>query len=305
MFPAGFRDWMICTAASSMMYVLGLLSPIMARPLSLFYSFPSMLSAFEHGALFALSCALFSAAAAAMVTSEIYGVMVFLMFGLSGLLTGLAARCGLKDGNLIVAASGFEFAGKFAAVVLYFQVSGINLMSPNPADIEKMIQVFTGVQADSPLTRDAAAGLALLVPYNMILFSAVEAILCMLLVSFIHRKKKGKGFFALPPFSSWFFPRSLLIALLAGFICVRFAQEKESLYMMRQVGANLSEISKTFFIVQGLSCLYYFMEQRGTPRFLRITAVFFAPFIPVLSYVLAVTGIADMGFNFRRRARGT
>jgi uncharacterized protein YybS (DUF2232 family) len=74
---------------------------------------------------------------------------------------------------------------------------------------------------------------------------------------------------------------------------------------MRQAGANLNVISRTLFVVQGLSCAYYFMEIKGIPKFFRVIAIIFTPVFSLLADMFAIIGVADMGFNFRRRKRGT
>ncbi|MDR3280337.1 MAG: YybS family protein [Synergistaceae bacterium] len=287
------------------MFSIGLMSPVVALPLALIYSFPAAFLAFERGAGAAISSALASACIMSIVMPGIYSVMYFFMFGLSGVLIGLAAKSGVAGGNLLVASSSVEFAGKLFAVVICFRVTGVNLMSPDAAEIETVLASFGGASLDPGIMRVFIDNMILLIPYSMIMFAAVEAMACVMLVSYIHKKRTGEAFFHMPSFPEWSFPRSLLVALIAGFRCGEIASGRQDAYMLRQIGANLSEISRTLFILQGLSCVYFFMELRHIPRFLRITTVILAPFLPIIGALLAIIGIADMGFDFRHRVRGT
>jgi len=66
------------------------------------------------------------------------------------------------------------------------------------------------------------------------------------------------------------------------------------------MSANLSELSRTIFILQGLSCAYFFMERKAIPMAFRIAAIIITPMVSVLADVFAIVGVADMGFNFRK-----
>jgi uncharacterized protein YybS (DUF2232 family) len=69
------------------------------------------------------------------------------------------------------------------------------------------------------------------------------------------------------------------------------------------MGVNLSELSRTILIVQGLSCACCLMERRGVPKPFRVAAIIFTPFVSLLGDILAIVGVTDMGFNIRERIR--
>jgi uncharacterized protein YybS (DUF2232 family) len=236
--------------------------------------------------------------------SGVFGLLYFCTFGLAGAMMGLLAKRGEKGGNLLVAAGTVEFMGKLAGVLIFHWFYGVNLLAPGADAIEKTIMSF----GNSPLDRETARlvidRVILLIPYGVIFFSVLEALLCLMLLSYFHRKRTGEAVYSLPHFRDWRFPRSMLVALVAGFICGQISSGREGFYLLKQMGANLSELSRTVFILQGLSCAYFFMELRGIPMAFRAMAIILTPVAPFLGDLLAIVGVVDMGFDFRKRQRG-
>lgn len=214
---------------------------------------------------------------------------------------GYMAGKGGKCGDLLVASASVEFAGKLAGVLILYVFFGMNLLAPDAEKIERYLNLFGAPAADQAMTRAIVNRVILLIPYSMIFFSTVEAMVCLSLASAIQKKRTGEAFFVLPPFSEWAFPKNILFPLIVGFICVRIANIRENLYLLRLMGVNLSELSRTILIVQGLSCACFFMERRGAPRPFRVAVIICAPFISLLGNILAIVGVADMGFNIREK----
>ncbi|MDR3076887.1 MAG: YybS family protein [Synergistaceae bacterium] len=305
MFASRFRDWLLFTATGCILYSIGLVSPMLTLPVTLIFSFPTAFLAFEYGAAWAMSSALFSSLAMGLAISLDFGLMYFLTFGFPGAVIGILAKSGPKGGDLLMAAGAAEFLGKLAGVLIFHLFHGINLLSPSTAEVEKSIMAYGG----TALKNGEAAHLViervvLLAPYGVILFSAIEALFCLMLLSYIHRKRTGEAVYSPPPFKDWRFPKSILLALVVGFICGQISSGDNGSYLMRQIGANLTELSRTIFILQGLSCAYFLMERKGVSKPVRITAMLLTPFMPLLGEMSAILGVADMGFNLRERIEG-
>jgi uncharacterized protein YybS (DUF2232 family) len=281
-----------------------MVSPVFSLPATFVFSFPSALLAVEYGAAAASSSVFMASLLLSLVAPGFYSLMYFFMFGLSGMCIGLLAKFQLACGDFLMISSAMEFMGKLAGMLVLFLATGINTLSPDASEIEKII-VSLGLQpAERQMLHTVMDRIIILIPYSMIIFSAAEATLCLILLSYVHKKRTATRIFTLPPFGDWKFPRSILMALLIGFICVRITNGRENLYMVRQVGANLSELSRTLFIVQGLCCGYFFMARRGIPKLLSVMMIAVMPFVPFLSDIFAIVGVADMGFNLRERFRG-
>jgi uncharacterized protein YybS (DUF2232 family) len=280
-----------------------MLSPIFSLPAMLLFSLPPALLALEHGAAAAFSSVCLSALLLGVAAPAFYSLMYFFMFGLSGMCVGFLARSQPACGDLLMGSSVLEFMGKLAGMLIFFLFTGVNALSPDASEVEKIIMSLGPESAGRQTVQAVTDRIILLIPYSMVFFSVIEAMLCLILLSRIHKKRTETKIFTLPPFGDWRFPRSILIALVTGFVCVRISDGGENMYVVRQVGANLTEMSRTLFIVQGLCCGYFFMALRGVPKLFRITAAMIAPFVPFLSDIFAIVGVADMGFDLRERFR--
>lgn len=95
-------------------------------------------------------------------------------------------------------------------------------------------------------------------------------------------------------------PRSLLwyylIAMGAGIIF----HPSENTYLYIAL-TNAVYILNLFMVLQGLSFLFYFFYQRGISKGLGIFTVILAFIVPIVHYIIMLLGIADLGFNFRKR----
>ena len=288
------------------MYPAGFFSPFLTAPLMLIFSLPTAYLAFGYGFIFALTSAIFSSFVIGLTFSVELSMLYFTSFGITGAVIGLMVKAKFAGGNLLIASATAEFLGKLGGVLLGHLFFGVNFLSPDAADIKRSVvalgtSYLTAETADMIIDR-----IILLVPYAIILFSVLEALVCLALLSYIHKKRTGEAVFCLPPFNNWRFPRSILFALLVGFICERVSSSAGgNAYMMKQMGVTLSELSRTVFVVQGLSCAYFFMERRRIPKPLMVITVIMTPIISFLGDIFAILGVADIGFNFRERKNKT
>jgi uncharacterized protein YybS (DUF2232 family) len=303
MSSAFFRDWLICTAASFLLFAAGIFLPVFSVPAMLVFSLPSALLAVGYGVAAASSSVCMVALLLSFAAPAFYGLMYFFMFGLPGTCIGLLARSQPACGDLLMISSVMEFMGKLAGMLVFSLATGMNALSPDASEIEKIVLSLGLQPAEGQTLRAVIDQIILLVPYSMMFFSVLETMLCLILLSYIHKKRTETTIFTLPPFGDWRFPRSILIALVTGFICLRISDGRENLYLVRQIGANLSELSRTLFIVQGLCCGYFFMARRGIPKLFRIMTAAMLFFVPFLSDIFAIVGVTDMGFDLRERFR--
>jgi uncharacterized protein YybS (DUF2232 family) len=282
----------------------GFASPVLTLPAMFVYSLPTAFLAFSRGFFCSMAAALFVSISIGATVSGVYGLMCLFMFGLPGVLMGCMAAKGGRGGGLLVASASVEFAGKLAGVLILYVFFGLNLLAPGTEEIERYLSYFGARAAANPaVAREIANRVVLMIPYSMIFFSTAEAMTCLLLASAIQKKRTGEAFFLLPPFGEWAFPRNVMFPLVVGFICARIAKNREDLYLLKLMGANLSELARTILIVQGLSCVWFLMERRGAPKPFRIAVIICAPFVSLLGDILAIVGVTDMGFNVRERIR--
>ena len=308
------KNILICTAASFFFFLTGVTLPLISLPVMLFFVFPTLLLSYEHGPFPALSSALFTTLLLSIFFHPFFSLTYFLSFGLSGVLLGVAAKKISSSGDLLLVAVTVSILCKLAAVFFVFKLTGANFLMPDAAQIEEALMAFTESRL-APLAGDNIGAiranmsqsvqyLIMLIPYSVIVFSTAEVLVSFWTASFIHRKIAGTPFFSLPPFVEWSFPKNILFALLAGFMCDLVASQNADMQAVRQVGLNLNAVSRTLFIIQGLATACFFLERRGFSKFLRVAIILATPIVTFLGDIFSIVGIIDIGFNLRKRAKG-
>ena len=306
------REWVMCSAAGLALSVACLALPALSPIILMICPFPQALLTYRRGAragalsVLCVSCALWAAFLA--VPSIIY----ILSIGSVAILLGAAARR-LHGADALLVGIICSLCCKLAAMYFLYGVTGFNLLSPDPADVEQtLLALFESGMAslpgvDASAIRDDISGsvrrVLLLVPFNMILFVSVEVLLSYALSSKVNASRGGEAFFELPPFGEWSFPRNILGALVVGLVCGYASRVSPGAYFLAQVSANLGSLTWVLFAIQGLAVACCFMEARGFPKALRIAIILLTPITQYLGSLFSIVGIIDMGFDLRKRAR--
>jgi uncharacterized protein YybS (DUF2232 family) len=288
--------------------------PVLSIPLMLIYSCPALLLSHEQGLLRALSGGLIVSLALTLFLPPFFAVTCFLAFWLSGAFLGVLSRRIEERNDLLIVGVTVCVVLKIAAAFVTWRLTGFNLLAPDAAEMERYIMALGSSSLRSLSGGDALKFKEMIVemvnyaimltPYTMMLFSAAEIVACLSLSSYI-RARMGKGaFFSLPPFGSWSFPRNILIAFVVGFLCNIVSEGSSSAHLLKQVGANLDAVTRSLFIIQGLSVIYHILGASEVPKFMRVALVALAPLISPVGNICVIVGICDMGFDLRKKVGG-
>ncbi|GAA4724335.1 DUF2232 domain-containing protein [Brevibacillus fulvus] len=105
---------------------------------------------------------------------------------------------------------------------------------------------------------------------------------------------------AMPPVREWKFPRSLLIYYFAAMLIMLLMGENMTGSFWERAFLNLKVLLDIVFTIQGVSfCFFAFYLKRW--RILGPLLVVFLFIFPLLTYILSILGIFDLGLNFRKR----
>jgi len=105
-----------------------------------------------------------------------------------------------------------------------------------------------------------------------------------------------------PPFREWRWPRSLLYLYLAVIIISIFIGTNKE-HMGYILFLNIKPILDVMVIIQGLSVLSYFSNQKGWGRGPLIIALVLLFIFPAFPFILVLLGIMDLGINFRKQPK--
>ncbi|MDR3332224.1 MAG: YybS family protein [Synergistaceae bacterium] len=306
------KDWFFCTAASFVLFVLGVMAPaMMTMPLMLVYPFPMIFLTFARGVrVGAFSCVTVAVAVFVGFHSTALAVVCFVAWGIPGVLLGFVAGR-VKGAEALLLGIACSLAGKLAAMALMWAATGVNMMAPDTAEMERAVTTAWMPMLESLSGGEAAKAkeglsrivdyLVTIIPSVVIIFSSAEVLLSYSLASKFFARRGNAELFRLPPFGAWSFPKNIIVALVVGFICEKIGNRYEGMGVLRQVGANLGALTWTLFAVQGLAVLYFFMGRFGFPKIARVVIIVLAPLVPVMGGILSILGIADIGIDLRKR----
>ncbi|MDR3353668.1 MAG: YybS family protein [Synergistaceae bacterium] len=308
------KVWIICTAAGYILFIIGTIMPVLSIPLMLIYLCPALLLSHERGLSRALTSGLVVSIAMTLILPPSFAVICFLAFWLPGTLLGVLSHRIKGHGELLVAGVTVCIAFKIAAAFAGWHLTGFNILAPDAAEMKSYIMAISGSGlsslsgGDAMRFKDAVTETVnytiMLIPYTMMAFSAAEAVVCLSLSSYVCARRGGTAFFSLPPFGNWSFPRNILLAFVVGFVCGMISEGDSGTYLVKQVGANLDAVTRSLFIIQGLSVIYHILGLNGVPKIMRIALVVLAPFISLAGNICVIVGIFDMGFDLRKRVGG-
>lgn len=104
----------------------------------------------------------------------------------------------------------------------------------------------------------------------------------------------------LPPVREWNFPRSLIYYYFGALILLlMFGNATEKNFFSSALN-NLKVMLDMVFLLQGLSFSFYFFHRKGWKKLSPVLVVILFIF-PVLTYILSLLGILDLGVGLRKR----
>jgi uncharacterized protein YybS (DUF2232 family) len=285
--------------------------PVLSIPLMLIYLCPALLLSHEQGMFRALSSGLAVSLLLMLFLPPFFAVTCFLAFWLPGAFSGILAHRIKERNDLLIAGITICLVLKIAASFAAWRMTGFNFLAPDAAEMERYIMALSASGLRSLSGGDALKFKEMMVemvnyaimlmPYTMMAFSAAETAACLSLSSYIRVRMGKEAFFSLPPFESWSFPRNILVAFVVGFLCNIVSEGNSDMHLIKQIGPNLDAVTRSLFIIQGLSVIYYILGMSEVPKFMRVALVALAPLISPVGNVCVIVGIFDMGFDLRKR----
>lgn len=206
--------------------------------------------------------------------------------------------------NLLITA-GVSLGAKLILLVVFWLYTGRNILFPDIAQMEVILQQLYGSQPELVETaRQVLVIFPYMLPSMLVIYAGVEVFLNYGLCYSLTRKISPsiKNFPPeLPNFTSWRFSVSLLFASIIGFVMSYFVDAQTWLEGSMFV-INLQIVVNIFMFIQGLSLAFWLMTgfklRRSTKIFMFaiLTIPFFWPW-------LVVMGMSDMVLNLRDRIK--
>lgn len=311
--PKIIFEWVLWVLLSVMLFVTGIYAALFAPAVILVAPAPLMLLGIRHGWREALIGAVFGSAAVSLISGPVSALIYAVVFGLQGVIFGVLSRKSDNGTDFIVMAVMVSIAAKVFLMSIFTKIYGVNPFSLPPGAAAGMVTSIAGALSKSGLALSDTLvksyisamieTVELLMPSMIILFSALDTFATYGTVSFILKKLGTEKLLDLPPFGEWRFPKNifwaLLLAVIADFASKSFPDER----IFAVLSANLMEVLRGIFMIEGLSLCWYYMSSRGMKRAFKVALSVFCIIFSPASYILSMVGIFDIWYDLRSRIR--
>lgn len=248
-----------------------------------------------------------------IISGPVSAIMYSLIFGITGLLFGILSRR-IKNGTEFIAAcvSASVFV-KIMLMLIFTKAAGFNPFMLTGDAISEMVTGMAsslstaGLSVSKSAISDYASivseAISLLMPSMLILFSFSDTMCTYGAASLALGRLGSEPLPKLPPFGTWRFPKNIFWALMAALITDLATKAMPDARIFLVLSANLMEVLRTVFMVQGLSLMWYFMSKHNINKFLKVFLTVFAVVFSPVSYILSMVGIFDIWYDLRKRLR--
>jgi len=274
---------------------------------------PFMLLTRRLGFKIAAFGALAGSAAVYSILGPAASLVYLLMFALTGAAFSVISFRAKSGVDFILSALTASIAVKIVLMVAFTRAAGVNPFSVPPDVASQMLKNLAsslsagGVALSDSAINDYAAAItetvSTLMPSMLILFSAGDTFVTYAVVSYALNRLGSEGLVKLPPFGAWRFPKDIFWALLAALIVDFAGKSFPEQRVLSMLSANLMEVLRGIFLIEGISLCWYYMTRRGINRGLKMAAALFCMFFPPVSYILSMVGIFDIWYDLRNRVR--
>lgn len=283
--------------------------PVLGAFANLVWPVPLILLGVRHGLKWSILCLVIAGVIIAIVISPLQSLYLVLGLGFIGITLGWALHNGKSALKSLFFGSISSFLSKIAVLAFSFFVMGINPIDFSPEMIQEAIKEAVDIYRSMGIPEEAIeqtreqltiifSMVEVLVPAALLLGSVVDTLINFI-VSKAILKRLGTYIPDIKPFKEWLVPNIALILYGVSILLVNFYQNTPDT-MIYKIGINFNILMVIPLIVQGMAVVWYFIEKKQLPRFVKglfVLGFFLGPVIPFLTVMV---GMTDFVFDFRR-----
>ena len=306
-------EWLFWIVLSVLIFSTGMMVSVAAPVLVLLAPVPFMILTCRQGPREASLGVVFGGVLVFMALGTVPSVMYLIMVGVLGVFFGVAAIRAKNGVDFVFMALTGSIMSKVALLVVFTRFAGVNPFMVTPEAAQGMVAAVAGVMSQSGIgasqetirayAEQMIATVSLLMPAMLILFAAADTMVSYTAGRKIFSRLGDKKFPELPPFGTWRFPKDIFWALLAALIVDLAGKAMPDVGIFKLLSANLMEVLRAVFLVEGLALCWHFMTTKGLHRALKVFLTAFCVFFSPVSYILSVVGIFDIWYDLRSRLR--
>lgn len=305
----------LLTALSVILAMLAVYLPVLGIAAALIWALPILVLVVRHGIRWGIMAVLVSGVIMALLIEPVLSLRMVISFAPTGLLLGLGFRRGWSGAKVFSTSLLASIAGKLAAIALVFAVTAVN---PLNMEMDSVRETFTSVfQMYEDMGVDEAAlaqsrqeietGLMmmqLLMPLVVLMMGILDTAVGFLIGTRVLRRL-GESVRELPPFAEWRLPSFFLYLFGFAMVGIYWGGTRE-IQLLYQISLNANMVAIFAGLIQGLALTHCVMRHFRLATVARIIIFVLIITSGFLTQLVALTGLIDMLFDYRRRfaARG-
>jgi len=305
----------LLAAMTVVLAMLAVYLPVLGIVAALIWALPILVLVVRHGFRWGIMAVLVSGICMAFLLEPMMSLRMVLSFAPAGLLLGLGFRRHWSGAKVFGAAFLASLAGKLAALALIFAVTAVNPLNMDVdairASFEAVFQMYQSMgMEEAALAKarqemDAALMmLQLLLPLVVLMMGLTDTVVGYLLGTRVLRRL-GEPVETLPPFAEWRLPSFFLYLFGFALVGIYWGGTRE-IQLLYQISVNANMVAIFAGLIQGLALTHCVMRHYKLATVARILIIAVIITSGFLTQLVALTGLFDMLFDYRRRfaARG-
>ena len=285
--------------------------PVWGMVATLCWPLPLIVLVVRHGVRWGILGLLVAGVVMGLLIEPTLAARMVLAFGPTGLMLGLGFRRQWSGTKVFGAGLAGSIIAKLAALGLLFALTGINPWDTQLSLLRQSFEESFGLygqlgvpEQDIATSRtQIEAGLQLvsmLLPLVVLVMGLMDTAVSYWLGGRVLRRLGHKVTAAFPSFRDWRLPRAF--ALLAGFALVGlYWGDSRAVGVLYDASLNVLLVSLLAGLVQGLALLSAIMRHFRLGGFARTLIYALVLFNGLFLQIVALTGLFDMFFDYRRR----
>ncbi len=301
----------LLTGLSVVLYICGSI-PVVGMVLIFLSPVPLVVLEMRHDLRIGFLALIVGALLAMLVEGPLSALSYSLGFAMLGLALGRIIELRRSAIEILGWGSLVSLACKLILAVIMFYVTGLNPMNLDMSGMQKMMDLALklpggteNAETVKTMMETTMKIVPLVIPAVFILVSVIDCTICYLISSRVIKRLSREELPALPPFTQWRFPLSVLWAFLVAIGCLALGSHDPGRFaFLTRIGLNVQILVQYIFIMQGMSLVAWWMERMNFGRGVRIPVLIVLFIFPLMSTMTTYLGIIDMCWNLRVRFGG-
>ena len=246
-----------------------------------------------------------------MFTGPFHAIRISLSYGLCGLVLGYCLLRGLSAVKCFVPTLIFSFIGQFVTLSLMAIFMEIDVIGENQQVIresfDQSFKVYESMGVDpatigysQEMVEGVIQFLTLLTPIIFFFVALINTAASYLVSKWIFKKLRMKFAEPLPDFAQWRFSNNFLYVAAFAILGLYWGETRQiaPLYV---ICVNAMFFTMLIGLIEGLAVTAFLVEKYNVSKWLYKVFCVFAVLNYMLFLIVAVTGMFDMVFDYRRR----